>query len=75
MPEALAPSVLAAAALLFGIMAAVWATAVRIHNAGIVDIAWSAQALKSRGEDYREYQRTTSAFFPWFPGGGKGRPG
>ena len=26
-----------------------------------------AQALASRGEDYRQYQRTTSAFFPWFP--------
>jgi steroid 5-alpha reductase family enzyme len=26
------------------------------------------QALESRGEDYREYQRTTNAFFPWFPG-------
>ncbi len=26
-----------------------------------------AQALKSRGEDYREYQRTTSVFIPWFP--------
>lgn len=25
------------------------------------------QALASRGEDYREYQRTTSAFVPWFP--------
>ena len=25
------------------------------------------QALKSRGERYREYQRTTNAFFPWFP--------
>ena len=25
------------------------------------------QALKSRGEAYREYQRTTSAFFPWPP--------
>lgn len=25
------------------------------------------QAIKSRGDDYREYQRTTSAFFPWFP--------
>jgi steroid 5-alpha reductase family enzyme len=23
-------------------------------------------ALKSKGEAYREYQRTTSAFFPWF---------
>jgi steroid 5-alpha reductase family enzyme len=26
-----------------------------------------AQALRSRGEDYRRYQRETSAFFPWFP--------
>jgi steroid 5-alpha reductase family enzyme len=26
-----------------------------------------AQALASRGEDYRQYQRTTSAFVPWFP--------
>jgi steroid 5-alpha reductase family enzyme len=26
-----------------------------------------AQALRSRGDDYRDYQRTTSAFFPWFP--------
>lgn len=25
------------------------------------------QALKSRGDDYRDYQRTTSAFFPWRP--------
>lgn len=25
------------------------------------------QALRSRGADYRDYQRTTSAFFPWFP--------
>jgi len=29
-----------------------------------------AQALASRGEAYREYQRTTSVFFPWPP-----RPG
>ncbi len=27
------------------------------------------QALRSRGEDYRRYQRTTNAFFPWFPRG------
>ncbi len=26
-----------------------------------------AQALASRGDDYRRYQRTTSAFVPWFP--------
>jgi steroid 5-alpha reductase family enzyme len=25
------------------------------------------QALRSRGEDYRAYQRTTSVFVPWFP--------
>ncbi len=25
------------------------------------------QAIKSRGDDYRDYQRTTSAFLPWFP--------
>ncbi len=28
------------------------------------------QAVKSRGEKYRQYQRTTSAFFPWFPAAG-----
>jgi steroid 5-alpha reductase family enzyme len=26
-----------------------------------------AQALASRGDEYRQYQRTTSAFVPWFP--------
>ena len=26
-----------------------------------------AQALRSRGEDYRRYQRETGVFFPWFP--------
>ena len=25
-----------------------------------------ANALKTRGDEYREYQRTTSAFVPWF---------
>lgn len=29
--------------------------------------ATEAHAVKSRGEAYREYQRTTSAFIPWFP--------
>ncbi len=29
--------------------------------------ATEAHAVKSRGDDYREYQRTTNAFFPWFP--------
>ncbi|GJL53461.1 MAG: membrane protein [Nitrospirales bacterium] len=26
-----------------------------------------AQALSTRGDEYREYQRTTSLFVPWFP--------
>ncbi|UPG92331.1 DUF1295 domain-containing protein [Luteibacter aegosomaticola] len=26
-----------------------------------------AQALRSRGEEYRRYQRDTPVFFPWFP--------
>lgn len=26
-----------------------------------------AQSLRSRGDDYRDYQRTTSVFIPWFP--------
>lgn len=29
--------------------------------------ATEEQALKSRGEAYRDYQRTTNRFFPWFP--------
>lgn len=29
--------------------------------------ATEAHALRSRGEAYRDYQRTTSAFVPWFP--------
>jgi steroid 5-alpha reductase family enzyme len=29
--------------------------------------ATEAQALRSRGDDYRQYQQTTSAFFPWMP--------
>lgn len=39
----------------------------------LTGIPWTErQALKSRGEDYRSYQRTTSAFFPWFPREGRG---
>jgi steroid 5-alpha reductase family enzyme len=29
--------------------------------------ATEAQALRSKGDEYREYQRTTSSFVPWFP--------
>ena len=29
--------------------------------------ATEAQALRTRGDDYRRYQETTSAFVPWPP--------
>lgn len=32
------------------------------------------QAVKSKGEGYRAYQRTTPAFFPWFPREDPGPP-
>jgi steroid 5-alpha reductase family enzyme len=35
---------------------------------GITGIpATEAQAVRSRGAEYREYQRTTNVFVPWFP--------
>jgi len=33
-----------------------------------------AQALRSRGDDYRRYQRDTSIFVPWFPRRATGGP-
>ncbi len=40
----------------------------------LVSLCWltgipyvEAQALRTRDEDYRDYQRTTSALIPWFP--------
>ena len=34
----------------------------------VTGIPWAErQALRTRGEDYREYQRATSAFVPWWP--------
>ena len=34
----------------------------------LTGVPWAeAQALSSRGAEYREYQRTVSKFFPWFP--------
>jgi steroid 5-alpha reductase family enzyme len=34
----------------------------------VTGIPWTErQALETRGEDYRDYQRTTSAFLPWWP--------
>ena len=35
------------------------------HVTGIA--ATEEQSLRSKGEAYRQYQQTTSAFFPWFP--------
>ena len=29
--------------------------------------ATEAQSLRSKGDDYRRYQKSTSAFIPWFP--------
>jgi steroid 5-alpha reductase family enzyme len=29
--------------------------------------ATEAQALRTKGDDYRQYQQTTSVFVPWFP--------
>ena len=44
----------------------------------LVSLCWvsgipfvEAQSLRSRGDDYREYQRTTSALVPWPPKSGK----
>ena len=34
--------------------------------------ATEAQAVRTRGDDYREYQRTTSVFVPWFSRGRRG---
>ena len=33
-----------------------------------------AQALRTRGDDYREYQRTTPMLIPWFPKAGRHAP-
>jgi steroid 5-alpha reductase family enzyme len=34
----------------------------------VTGIPWAErQALKRRGEDYRQYQQTTNAFIPWWP--------
>jgi len=36
----------------------------------LTGIPWTeAQAIKSRGDDYRAYQRDVSVFVPWFPKG------
>lgn len=46
----------------------VWPILMTISLIWITGVPWAeAQALSSRGKNYREYQRRTSMFFPWFP--------
>ena len=45
-----------------------WPILMTISLLWVTGIPWAeSQALGSRGDSYREYQRTTSLFFPWFP--------
>jgi steroid 5-alpha reductase family enzyme len=60
--------------LAIGLPLPIWALSLTGPVLMLVSLCWltgipfvEAQALRSRGEDYRQYQRTTSAFVPWFP--------
>jgi steroid 5-alpha reductase family enzyme len=45
-----------------------WPILMTISLLWITGVPWAErQALASRGDSYREYQRTTNVFFPWFP--------
>ncbi len=45
-----------------------WPILMTVSLLWITGVPWAeAQALASRGDGYREYQRTTNVFFPWFP--------
>lgn len=45
-----------------------WPAMMMVCLLWVTGIPWvEQQALLSRGEDYREYQRTTSRLIPWFP--------
>ena len=49
-------------------VAGIWPIVMMISLLGITGIPWAeAQALASRGDDYRNYQLSTSRFIPWFP--------
>jgi steroid 5-alpha reductase family enzyme len=49
-------------------MAVLWPGLMIISLLWVTGIPWAeAQAVKNRGDDYRQYQGTTSAFIPWFP--------
>jgi steroid 5-alpha reductase family enzyme len=60
--------------LAIGLPLPIWALSLLGPVLMLVSLCWltgipfvEAQALRSRGEDYREYQRTTSMLIPWFP--------
>ena len=49
-------------------MAVIWPGLMMGALLWITGVPWAeAQAITSRGDDYRHYQRTTSLFIPWFP--------
>jgi steroid 5-alpha reductase family enzyme len=49
-------------------MAGIWPILMMSSLVWITGIPWAeAQAVASRGDDYRDYQRSTSAFIPWCP--------
>jgi len=46
----------------------IWPMLMTVSLLWITGVPWAeAQALASRGNDYRDYQRRTNMFFPWFP--------
>ncbi len=46
----------------------VWPIFMTVSLLWVTGVPWAeAQALVSRGNYYREYQRRTNRFFPWFP--------
>ena len=52
----------------WGGMSIAWPILMTCSLLWITGVPWAeAQALASRGKDYRDYQRETSVFFPWFP--------
>ncbi len=49
-------------------MAILWPLLMTVSLLWITGVPWAeAQALASRGESYRDYQRRTRLFVPWFP--------
>jgi len=57
-----------AVGLPWGWAAIFWPMLMTISLLWITGVPWAeAQALASRGNDYRDYQRRTNMFFPWFP--------